>query len=184
MGALVAAGLWGFAEATFFFLVPDVILTAIAVLDWRLALCACLAALAGALAGGAVMYAAGRAGGRVRDFLLRIPGVSPPMLARVRREVAERGFLAVLLGPLSGTPYKLYAAEAGSRRMSAAGFMLVSVPARLIRFVAVTGLAGWLAHQPFAGLATGWKLAVWAGAWCVFYAWYFRAMRRAARAAT
>ena len=181
MGALVAAGLWGFAEATLFFLVPDVMLTAIAVVDWRLALVGCLAALAGALAGGAVMYTAGRSGEGARRLLLRVPGISPAMAERVRREVGQRRFLAVLLGPLSGTPYKLYAVEAGRQRLSAAGFMLISVPSRLVRFVAVTALAGWLAHGVFPGLATGWKLAAWGVVWSAFYAWYFRAMRRRSR---
>lgn len=181
MSALLAAVAWGFAEATFFFLVPDVLLSGIAVLDWRLALGACLAALAGALLGGAIMYAAGRSGSRVRHFLLRIPGISPPMLDRVSREVAQRGQLAILLGPLSGTPYKVYAVEAGRQRLPAAGFMLISVPARLLRFLAATAVAAWLSHGVFPSLPAGWKLAIWAIAWTVFYAWYFAAMRRAAQ---
>lgn len=179
MAEMIAAGAWGFAEATFFFLVPDVLLTGIAVLDWRLALLGCLASLAGALAGGALMYHAGRTSDRAQGFLLRVPGISAPMLERVRGEVASRGFGSVLLGPLSGTPYKIYAVEAGRQRLSFAGFMLISVPARLLRFVAVTGLAAGLAHGVFPGSPERLKLAVWLACWCLFYLWYFRAMRRA-----
>lgn len=183
MGALIAAGLWGLAEATFFFLVPDVLLSGIAVLDWPLALRCCAASTAGAVAGGAWMYRLGRTGGRVDTLLLKLPGVSPVMLKRVAAEVASRRYVAVLLGPLSGTPYKLYALEAGRQELPFWGFMLVSVPARAIRFVAVTLLAAWLAHGLLPAVPDGRKLLVWLLAWVVFYAWYFRAIRRAASAA-
>jgi hypothetical protein len=49
------AALWGLAEATLFFIVPDVWLTLITVWSPRKALIACLFALLGALAGGALM---------------------------------------------------------------------------------------------------------------------------------
>lgn len=179
MWSLVIAAAWGFAEATLFFLVPDVILSAIAIADWRLALWGCLAATGGAMAGGALMYHAGkRDDGRLRRLFLRIPGIGPAMLERVADQVGSRGFLAVLLGPLYGTPYKLYAAEAGRRHLSMAGLLLVTVPARLLRFVAVTLLAAWLAHAVAPAMPQDTKYAAWAVAWTVFYGWYFRAMRR------
>jgi len=136
--ALLIAAAWGFAEATLFFLVPDVVLSAVAIADWRLALWCCLAATAGALAGGVVMYVAGRRDDDgLRALFLRIPGIGPAMLERVTQQVASRGFLAVLLGPLYDTPYKLYATEAGRRRLSLPVLMLVTIPARLLRFLAV-----------------------------------------------
>lgn len=179
MWPLLAAALWGFAEATFFFLVPDVILSAIAIFDWQLALWACLAATAGALAGGALMYHRGcRDAASARDFLLRLPGVGPRMLERVGAAVGKRGLVALALGPLSGTPYKLYAVECGVRRLSLASFLLVSVPARMARFLLVVLLAAWLAHGAVPGWSPAAKLAAWLAAWCLFYAWYFRAVRR------
>ena len=179
MWSLVVAAAWGFAEATLFFLVPDVALSAIAIADWRLALWGCLAATAGAMAGGALMYWAGRRDdGRLRQLFLRIPGIGPAMLDRVSRQVGSQGFLAVMLGPLYGTPYKLYAAEAGRRRMSLAGLLLVTIPARLLRFVAVTLLAAWLAHGVAPAVPRAAQFTAWALAWVAFYAWYFRVMRR------
>lgn len=181
MWSLLVAAAWGFAEATLFFLVPDVILSAIAIADWRLALWCCLAATGGALAGGALMHRAGRRdAGRLRALLARIPGIGPAMLQRVADEVRRRGLLAVFLGPLSGTPYKLYAGEAGRRDLPLPGLLLVSIPARLLRFLAVTLLAAWLAHGAFPALPEVAKFTVWAGAWTLFYAWYFRTMRRRA----
>ena len=181
MAALIAAALWGFAEATFFFLVPDVLLTAIAILDWRLALAACLAGVVGALVGGALMFRQGRDRyERVQAFLLRMPGISTAMLQRVDDEVARRRLIAVLAGPLSGTPYKAYAVEAGRQRLHFGRFLLITIPARLIRFVLVTSAAAWLAHAAFPGVPTTWKFAIWAVGWTAFYAWYFQAMRRRA----
>ena len=179
MWPLLAAALWGLAEATFFFLVPDVILSAIAIFDWRLALWACLAATGGALAGGALMYRLGRRDpAAMRDFLLRLPGVGPRMLERVSVAVGSRGLVALALGPLSGTPYKLYAVECGLRGLPLASFLLVSVPARMARFLLVALLASWLAHGAFPDWSPTAKLAAWCAAWCLFYAWYFRAVRR------
>ncbi len=131
------------------------------------------------MVGGALMYEAGRRDdGRLRALFLRIPGIGPAMLERVTQQVGSRGFLAVLLGPLYGTPYKLYAVEAGRRCMPLARLMLVTVPARLLRFLAVTLLAAWLAHGLLPALSQDAKYAAWGVAWIVFYAWYFRAMRR------
>src|SRR5437868_1692315 len=56
-----AALAWGYAEATLFFLVPDVLLSWVALRDPRAAGVACFWALAGALLGGATMYAWGAA---------------------------------------------------------------------------------------------------------------------------
>lgn len=179
MWPLLAAALWGFAEATLFFLVPDVILSAIAIFDWRLALWACLAATGGALAGGTLMYRLGRRdAAATRDLLLRLPGVGPRMLGRVSAAVGARGLVALALGPLSGTPYKLYAVECGHRGLPLASFLLVSVPARMIRFLLVALLASWLAHGAFPDWPPAAKLAAWFAAWGLFYAWYFRAVRR------
>src|SRR3546814_12347528 len=48
--------LWGFAEATVFFVVPDVWISRRALSSWRAALRGCGFALAGALVGGVLLY--------------------------------------------------------------------------------------------------------------------------------
>ena len=105
------AGAWGFAEATAFFVVPDRVALRSCLRNLPRGLACAASATAGALVGGAVMH---RWGARVPEddsawMLARIPAVSPAMIERVERDMAERGFTAVLLGPLRGTPYKLYA---------------------------------------------------------------------------
>src|SRR3546814_8042489 len=52
--------LWGFAEATVFFVVPDVWISRRALSSWRAALRRCGFALAGALVGGVLLCFAGR----------------------------------------------------------------------------------------------------------------------------
>jgi len=82
----------------------------------------------------------------------------------------------MMWGPLSGTPYKLYAVQATSAGIGFGMFMLISIPARLIRFLIVTiishyvvaGLSRWLPFQKRGGVL----LTVWV----VFYLFYFSMM--------
>lgn len=112
MGVGLAAFVWGLAEATVFFIVPDVLLSFVALRSLRRAFTCCLLALAGALLGGVGMYWLGQQWPEAMTRLLdRIPAIAPPMLARVARELADSGALAIMLGPLSGTPYKAYAVD-------------------------------------------------------------------------
>src|SRR6185436_9062374 len=123
--ALAIAFAWGLAEATFFFIVPDVLLTLIACRALRPAVKATIAALAGALVGGALMFAfGGSATATARDFLDHVPGISPWLITQVASQIDERELLAVLLGPIKGIPYKIYAVEWGARRGNVAAFLL------------------------------------------------------------
>ena len=102
---LVLAFAWGLAEATFFFIVPDVLLTLIACRMLKPALKATTFALIGALVGGALMYAIGRRDPvNARALLDQIPAISPALISRVSSQVGENGLWAVLLGPLKGIP--------------------------------------------------------------------------------
>lgn len=177
MGVKAVALLWGFAEATLFFIVPDVWLTLLARERLRPALIASLYSLAGALAGGSLMYLWGRGEPQAaRAVLELIPAIGPAMIERVRDELSGEGVLAVLLGPLSGTPYKIYATQAAQAGIGAGTFLLISVPARLGRFLLVTLLA----HLVLRGVVRRWpgvnRVAVLLGGWALFYAGYFSLM--------
>ena len=76
-----------------------------------------------------------------------------------------RGLAAILLGPLRGTPYKIYAVEWGAMHASFAGFLLISIPARYLRFLASVLIAS--AARRFV---RSWALTC---AWAAFYAYYF-----------
>ena len=98
------AAAWGLAEGTFFFIVPDVWLSWVALRRARTARKAALSALAGALAGGALVHGwARRAEADVtRASLLRVPAITPEMIAEVEAGL-ERGMPAMVLGPLRGS---------------------------------------------------------------------------------
>ncbi|HEU4388791.1 MAG TPA: hypothetical protein VFV34_13400 [Blastocatellia bacterium] len=174
--AQITAFVWGFAEATFLFLVPDVFLTFIAVRALKPAMRGTLLALAGALTGGAIMYAFGlRAPGSARAFLDYVPGITSELVARVERQVQDAGLVAVLLGPSKGIPYKIYAVEWGARAGDFATFMLISIPARYTRFFLTSIGANLIARAvaPWTGRRARIEVALYAFLWVAFYSFYF-----------
>jgi hypothetical protein len=172
---VLIAGLWGFAEATLFFLVPDIWLTALAVRrGLKPALLACLAALAGALLGGLAMYGWGAADpATARTVMDWVPAIDAATIGQVRTALYEDGAVAVFLGPLLGVPYKIYAVEAAGAGIGLAVFLAVSIPARLIRFLVVT-IVAWAISAALAG-HTGprFRTGLLAGVWVAFYIAYY-----------
>ena len=172
------SALWGFAEATLFFLVPDVWISAVALRRplaraWR----AALWAVGGALVGGTLMYCWGAlAAGGAEHALDWVPAIAPAMIVRVAEDLQRDGYLAVLLGPLAGTPYKVYAVESGRLGMSLAGLWAITVPARLLRFALAALLASACARWPLRSWRTSRRLLLHALCWTAFYCWYFSAM--------
>lgn len=174
------AAAWGFAEATVFFIVPDVWTSRVALRHPRRALATCASAVAGAMVGGAVVHtiASRTPASDTARWLARIPAISDAMVARVDSEVSERGFLAVLVGPTKGVPYKIYARSVGVQGLSLPRLMAWTIPARAIRFLLVTGATGALASgAQRLGISTPTtEKATHALGWAAFYAWYFREM--------
>ena len=174
MGVNLVALLWGFAEATVFFIVPDVWLTYAGRTRLRTGLVACLFALCGALTGGVLMYWWGsESASSALEVLEMLPGINPSMVERVAEELTDSGPFALFYGPVTGTPYKLYAVQASGAEVSAMTFVLVSIPARLARFILITVAA----HYALTALARRWprvnRAALLLCAWTAFYAWYF-----------
>ena len=171
---MLIAGLWGFAEATLFFVVPDVWLTLIAVRRGLVpALVACGWALVGALAGGLAMYAWGAFDpAAARDVLESVPAIDRDMIDGVRSALRDDGAAAIFLGPLQGIPYKIYAVEAPAAGIGVLAFLAVSVPARLLRFVLLAAVANllsrWLLGRTGLRLRTGVLLAAWAVFYTIF----------------
>ena len=107
---MILAFLWGLFEATFFFLIPDMIITLIAIHGFKEGLDASLLALAGALIGGCMMYFfAIYRSEKARKFVRRVPAVSDKMLDNVEESLASKGLVAMIIGPIRGIPYKAFA---------------------------------------------------------------------------
>jgi membrane protein YqaA with SNARE-associated domain len=173
---LVLAFAWGLSEATFFFIVPDVLLTLIACRALKPAIRATAVALIGALAGGALMYAfGGRQPDSARLFLDHVPAISSELINRVAGQIAESGLPAVLLGPLKGIPYKIYAVEWGAQNKSLIAFLLISIPARYVRFFLASVAARVIAKllEPITHHRAVTEISVLAFIWVAFYSYYF-----------
>ena len=136
--------LWGFAEATLFFIIPDVLLGAVALFAPRAAPRVLSYALAGALAGGALTYGVASVlqPSRSEAVLDGVPTVKDTAIRRVEREMRDDGTRSIVYGPLRmGTPYKLYARAAAVEDETLGSFILWSIPGRLVRMLPVTLLA-------------------------------------------
>jgi membrane protein YqaA with SNARE-associated domain len=174
MMQLAIALAWGLSEATFFFLVPDVWLSFLAIESFTAGLAGSLAALAGALHGGALFWLWGRKNeAGAKAFLARVPAIGSQLIAQVAQQLATRGFTAVLLGPLQGIPYKIFAVEAGARHRSLAAFLLISIPARYIRFFVAVAAFAWAGRYLLPFGMQGKRIAI-AIFWVSFYLFYFR----------
>jgi membrane protein YqaA with SNARE-associated domain len=170
------AFLWGLAEATLFFLVPDILLGFLALFNWRRALLATSLTVAGALVGGAIMFGLGANDPQAMDRVLTsIPLIDQEMVDSVDDATGSTGVSALTRGPLQGIPYKIYAVQAGRHGLPIYLFLLVTIVARLMRFLPVV-LASAAAGSIFrefirrhTGLVIGGYLLFWLGV----YTWYF-----------
>ncbi len=169
---VVLAFLWGLAEGTFFFVVPDVAISLVALLKPGRAWRHILAAIAGSVIGGMLLFNWSSSDPRsAHEAVARVPFITERMFAKVHEGYRMHGLGAVLLGPLSGIPYKIYAVEA-PEFLGRAAFQWGTVPARGERFLfvwAVFGGAGSLLRR-FRGRPAS-QLALLHGCfWAVFYA--------------
>jgi len=177
MGLIWVAGaaLWGVAEATLFFIVPDVLLTFVVVrfgLRRGLALAVVAAAFA-SLAGLGMWFWAHSDPASARHVMLLVPAVGPDLLARAAREVGQGWPLHLVTGAMTGVPYKLYAVEAGARGLDPALFIPMSFVARLTRFT-LTAVTMALGRAALLKLNRP-KLVypAWGLAWLATYTFYF-----------
>ena len=170
--SIIIAFVWGFAEATAFFIVPDVYLGFVALFNWRRGLLAMAASLLGAILGGAVMYllAMNNPSG-VTTFLTRVPLIDAALVTDVAQQTQKQGLLAVLTGPLKGTPYKIYAAQAGEQSLPVIYFLLITIIARGERFLPVVlafgGVGTWF--KEFFEKHTKLVVGSYVLLWCIIY---------------
>lgn len=177
------AAAWGFAEATFFFVVPDVWTSWTALRKPKRAMATTVSALGGALVGGTLTYMWGRRKPpqATRSELSKIPAITDRMVTDVEREVEEKGNASVMRGPTRGVPYKIYARTAGVQGKSLLSFLAWSVPGRLLRFLAVTLFAAGLsagARRLFPPIPEKLITGVFWGCWVAFYSWYVPTVTR------
>jgi len=164
-------------EASVFFIVPDILLTYLALKDPRRATKACLWALVGALVGGTAMFCWGNYNLKgAEGFLTEIPAIDKQLLKKVEGQIENDGVKATFYGPITGRPYKIYSVYAGAKGISFPSFLLVSIPARLLRFILLTWITWWVASKLLAKLQVRSRTLILSGIWIAFYGWYFSVM--------
>ena len=91
----------------------------------------------------------------------------------VNEQIREDGQLAFFMGPILGRPYKIYAVNAGSQQLDLTAFLLVSIPARMIRFVLLAFLSGMIARQLLKSFSEKQVICMHLTFWSVIYSFYF-----------
>ena len=131
---LVAGAAWGWAEGIWFFIVPDVLVTLAALFSLRRSFTLVAAVTAGSLVAGMTMFCWGAYNRpSAVAFVGHVPFVSATMSSSVQAQYGRHGVWALCSAPLSGIPYKMYAVHAAGT-VDIVPFMLVSIPARILRF--------------------------------------------------
>jgi len=167
--------IWGLAEGTFFFVVPDVAISMVAMLKPRRVWRHILAAIAGSVIAGMILFSwSVSAPEAAHRAVARVPFVTAWMFARVHASLQEHRSGAIFLGPMSGIPYKIYAIEA-SEFVGRKTFLLCTGPARAARFLIIWGGFGIAGN--FLRRSRNWtarKLSILQGTfWILFYAFYW-----------
>ena len=172
---IAATALWAAAEATVFFIVPDVVLTAAAIkLGFRRALMLSLLAAGVASVAGLAMWSwGGQDAQSARRAMLMVPAIGPDLLTRAHADVAHSWFFHLVIGAMTGVPYKLYAVEAGAGGINPWLFLPASFAARFARFF-LTVLATAAGKELLSRMERArWAYAAWGTAWFLVYATYF-----------
>jgi len=173
----VAATMWGFAEATLFFVVPDMLITGLALRGLRRGFEATAFALAGALVGGVLMWHWGAHDlAAARAALDYLPAIGPDLMDRVATELRTTGIVSICIGPFVGVPYKIYAIEAAQAGAGLATFLLVSIPARAPRFILLACVAAYGARWGKRYVSERTLIAIWLATWIINYAIYWSVM--------
>jgi len=175
--AVLAAGLWGYAEATRFWLIPDILLGWITLNRPRSSVSSVIAATAGAVIGGIRMH---RHAPDEHARLSEIPGINAALLLDAHERFASRGWVAVVRAPLDGIPYKVYATESGLAGKPQGELIAWTLVARLWRFVLSAAAAALIGHVFSRSVRRnqGLWLTGTLGFWVFVYVRYFARLRR------
>lgn len=172
--------LWGFAEGTAFFIVPDVYLGFVALFNWKRGLWAMVAAVIGAMVGGSVMYNLAMINlSAINLFLTRIPLINAEMVADISNKMQADGLITMVNGPLRGVPYKIYAVQAGGQFLPYFSFLVMTILARLERLLPVTLLAGGFGRwfKDFTEHHTRLVVGIYVLIWGIVYFLYYLRFR-------
>jgi hypothetical protein len=108
----VLSFVWGLSEATWFFVIPDVWLSFVALEGFVAAAASTCCAVLGALGGVLLLYAFGAGypqnALRLPELWSRLPGFYPAMVAEARHHLEDGCSLALEHGLKAGIPFRVY----------------------------------------------------------------------------
>jgi len=177
--SLWIAFLWGFAEATLFFIVPDVYLILMSIIHWRRGVLEAFLVVLGAVVGGSVMYWLAVSDGAMMIRVLdAVPLISLDMIDSVSKGL-DVGFATFFKGPVTGVPFKIYAVQAGVHHIPYFIFVLLAAAARLERILAVAIIGGFLGNgfKRFVQTRTKGVVAGYILMWAAIYVGYYLQFR-------
>lgn len=167
--------IWGFAEALWFFIMVDVLIS-LAVMRFGVvkAMVPAFAALIGTMLGGIVLYKLSQVNPEfVRSFILTVPGITEELLRYASTDMKAEPMGALLFGGFTGVPFKIFSAtafEAGIAPLLA--FLEPATVARFSRIVVVLALSGLLRSFLYARLRRVGLMRLTLFIWVIFYAWF------------
>jgi membrane protein DedA with SNARE-associated domain len=175
---VVVGAVWGFAEALFFVIVPDVWVGYVGLFHTRGVRPVLIAAIAGALAGTTVLWALSQvAGSAVTDLLVALPGIDTGDLTQAQQEIESQGPVAIVLALFQGVPVKVHAHEAALLGLGLPALLVFVALNRLLR-IGLVALAAALIGQRLGAWIARYRRPALAGyvAGCLLlYAAYFAA---------
>lgn len=173
---LAVGAAWGFAEALFFVIVPDVWVGYVGLFHPRQVGPVLIATIAGALSGTVVLWALSQvAGPTLTDLLVALPGIDTGDLTLARQEIESQGPVAIVLALFQGVPVKVHAHEAALLGLGLPTLLVFVALNRLLR-IGVVALAGVLIGQRLGGWIARYRrpaLAVYIAGCVLLYAGYF-----------
>lgn len=165
--------LWGVAEATVFFLVPDVWISFMALRSFSTGVRALLGALIGAVGAGSLLAVYAMLAPEAAYALVdAVPGVTPEVFARASALADQPQPAGMILGSVSGLPYKVFAVLLGPE-VSLPAFAGTSVLARLPRFVGTLLLTWLVARFLLSNVSSRAVHGILFAVWCAIYAAFF-----------
>jgi len=167
--------LWGFAEGTLFFIIPDLILSWSSLAGTRCGIKMLGAVLAGAVVAGLCLYAwAAWQSDSARSAVASMPFVRARMFKKVEEDYRTHGVSGIFYTLGTGIPYKVYAVLAPPVT-DPVTFGFVSIAARFERMA-----LSWLIPTFLGFFLKRWirnhrllATALWLGFWVATYAIYW-----------
>ena len=168
--------IWGLSEATFFFLVPDIRLSQIAIENKKEAYINIAFVTLGAILGGLLLYVLSISYfENIQKYLTFIPAISSENVQAVGHNIEKNGFFKpLIMAGFTGVPYKIYASWSGHLQIPLFLFILSSIIARISRFLLVTMIVHFVSIVLSKHMSIKRIHIINLLCWLVFYIFYFK----------